>query len=166
MLQGFVVEIGHAAVDLEIVQPLLDGAGGHRSQLDLGQRVARNEGLGQQRGGGHGRGDDAQPQPPGQPAPVPAVQVVMQAVVIRQDLPAPMQHPFALRRQRQETVAADDQAQVQLVLQLADGVGQRGLRDIAALGRPAEMLLFGKRHKEFEVAYQHGRGPVLSLSSL
>ena len=66
-------------------------------------------------------------------------------------------------------MAALDDRRAELLLELADRRRQRRLRDVAGLGRAAEMLLAGERHEIFELPDHHGAsltGPCASRAPL
>ncbi len=59
-------------------------------------------------------------------------------------------------------MAAHDQGDLEILLQLADGGGQGGLRHVAGLGGPREMLFAGERDEVGQVTGEHARFPDAS----
>jgi hypothetical protein len=68
----------------------------------------------------------------------------------------PFEHALALRREPDIALAALDDGNPQLLLKLPDAPGKRGLRHIASLRRPGEMLLAGQRREILNLTDVHG----------
>ena len=89
---------------------------------------------------GKRRGDDAESQLSEQ-ALAQRAQLMLERIAIAEDAVGPVEHPLALGGKSLEPLAAFDDGNAELGFELADGGGKSRLRDIAALGGAAEMLL-------------------------
>ncbi|MCY1433614.1 hypothetical protein D9M71_496490 [compost metagenome] len=69
--------------------------------------------------------------------------------------PGPRQHPFAGLGKTLEALASGDQHQVQFILQVAQAHRQRGLGDVAARGRLAEVAGLLQGDQELELFDVH-----------
>jgi len=67
----------------------------------------------------------------------------------------PFQHALALGRQPDVALAALDDGNAQLLLQLADAARQRGLGDVAGLRRAGEVLFTRERCEILKLADVH-----------
>jgi hypothetical protein len=77
---------------------------------------------------------------------VPA-QVLLQHLVFVQHALRRGQHAFALGREAFEAAAPAHHDHAKLLFQRAQCVGQRGLRDVAGLRRPAKVPVLMQRHQ-------------------
>ena len=98
-----------------------------------------------------GGGDGADPQMAGD-ALGQGQQLVAQVVALADDAAGVFEDLHPLRREALELLAALDDGDLKLLLQLADGVGEGRLRNVAAFRRAAEMLLAGQRQQIDELA--------------
>ncbi len=69
----------------------------------------------------------------------------------------PFENALALRRQADIALAALDDGNAELLLELADAARQRRLGDAAGLGGAGEMLLAGQRREILQLPNVHGR---------
>jgi hypothetical protein len=67
-----------------------------------------------------------------------------------------LDHRLAARGEQHLVLVALEEPQAQLVLQLREGEGKRGLGDEALLRGAAEMALLGERHDVLELGEGHG----------
>ncbi|MNS81846.1 hypothetical protein D3C72_1155700 [compost metagenome] len=104
-----------------------------------------------QRQGGRNRTDA---QAAGQPGPA-DTRFLPQAFAIRQHPPRPGQYPLAFRRKAFETPAPAHDRQPELLLDAAHGAGQCRLRNVAKLGRTAEMARLRQRDKVSQLPDEH-----------
>jgi hypothetical protein len=70
---------------------------------------------------------------------------------IAHDPAGPFEDALTFRRQTQESRAAPDQHNAELLFELLDGRRERRLGDVALLGRAAKMLLFGQSNEHFQL---------------
>ena len=79
---------------------------------------------------------------------------------VRDDAARPFEHALALGGEALKPRAALHQHHPELILELLDAGGKRGLADVAHLGGAAEVLLAGERNDEFKlVDHALRRGP-------
>src|ERR1019366_3794926 len=76
--------------------------------------------------------------------------------LLRKDAVRPRQHQLALRGKTLEPVSTLDDLHTQLSLELTDAGRQRGLRDIACLGRATEVALARQSTEVLQLAHQDG----------
>ena len=154
LLERLGVEIGQADVEFEILDPALDLLARQRQDRDGDAGKARVERPGQLRDDRQRRRDRADPQPPGQ-ALVDLLEAAAQILRLREDAMRVFEREPALRRQADEAMAALDDRRAEILLEQADRRRQRRLRDMAGLGRAAEMLFPRQRDKIFELTQHH-----------
>ena len=150
------VDVGHADVEVELGQPVHDLPRGQRLDRHPHLRVLLGQRRGEQRGDGQRGGDRADAQHAGQPA-AHAGELVAHRVLLGEDAVRPQQDLLALGREALEPLAALDDLDVELGLELADGGRQRRLGDVAGLGGPAEVPLTRQRAQVLQLAQQHGQ---------
>jgi hypothetical protein len=128
--ERLVVEVGHAGVELAVLEPVGDLPRRHRYQSNPHARMAfaeagRESGRHRQR-----RGDRTDPQHPFQPAAEPA-RFLAEALQVCQRALGPTQDPLAFRRQTFEPSTAPHERNPELVFEAPDAGRQGGLRDVA-----------------------------------
>jgi hypothetical protein len=98
--------------------------------------------------------DDTNPQRTREPAPE-TREIDPQAIIIVENLLGPDEHPFAFGGKAQKPVAANDEPDFQIILQLADRGRERRLGNVGRRRRPREMLLARERDEIAKMAKKH-----------
>ncbi len=163
--EGFVVDIGEAGIDLQIVQQAqdFDGCTGQDGEHDF--RMGSVQRRGQRRHDRQRGRNRRDAQMPGQP-PLKRLDFLPHGPCVADDTPSPIEHPHALRREADEAGAAADQQHAQAFLQLFQPGRQRGLGHPARLGRAPEVLLPRQGQHHFQLVdhacERAGRGTTVS----
>src|SRR6185312_6185504 len=100
-------------------------------------------------------GDRAEAQAAYEPVPEGA-HLLVQALHIAKDPACPHQDPLALRRESLESLAALHDEDAELLLQVLDAGGERGLGHLARGRRAREMPLDRQRQEVAKVSCEHG----------
>jgi hypothetical protein len=82
---------------------------------------------------------------------------LLEGLPVVEDEMRPFQHALAFGGQADVALAALHDGNAQLLLQLADAARERGLRDVAGLGRAGEMLFARKGSEILELTDIHDR---------
>jgi hypothetical protein len=138
--ERLVVQIGHAGVDLEILEQPQDLDGGTRQDRKRDVGMARPIGRRQRRYHRQRRGHGRDPEMAGKPS-LQGADLLPHRPGVANDAPRPLEHLLALGREAVETRAALHEKNAKRVLQLHDRRRERRLRHAAHLGCMAEMLL-------------------------
>ena len=110
----------------------------------------------QTRDHGHRGRNDAETQRTRNPASE-AGEIDPQPVIVVENPLGPGEHPIAFGGEAQKPVAANDQPDFEIILQLADRCRKSWLGNVARLRRPREMLFARERDEIAEVAKKHQR---------
>ena len=148
-LDGLVVEIGDAGLDGKIMQCTDDFFRAVRQDGKIHRRMRRLHGFGELRHHGKCGRHHAEHQAADELAllALDLRQLLVQRLPAVENEMGPFQHALALRREPDIALAALDDGNAKLLLKLADAPGKRGLRDVASLRRPGEMLLARQRRE-------------------
>jgi hypothetical protein len=152
--QRLVVEVREPGVDLPARQALGDLARAHRHDLDAHARVALAKRRRDERRDGQRGRDRADPQRPLHPA-AQAADLLFETVEVAQRSVHPRQHALALGGEALEAPRAPYERDAELAFQRANGGRQRRLRDVAGLGRAAEVPLARQRRQVLELPEEH-----------
>jgi hypothetical protein len=154
--ERLVVEVGDAGVDLVRFQLHADLQRGERADLQVDARVAAQQRLGDPLDGGQRGRDHPQAQAAAELTGEPC-RFARETLDAGQRLLGPDQQALALRRQVVVALAALDQLDAELALELADRDRERRLGDVAGLRRAPEVPLARERVQVLELAQEHAR---------
>jgi hypothetical protein len=149
------VRVDDARIQFEPAEPL-DDFGGSQAGLDVHtyQRVFSTERVGQQGHGARGGRDHAHAQLAGQ-AGLHCRDLLLERVAIGKDTACPQHESLTFGGETLKALPAPNQRNRQLVLELADGFGQRRMGDVAGVGGAGEVPLSSERHEVLELTEQH-----------
>ncbi|MNR10656.1 hypothetical protein D3C85_1269190 [compost metagenome] len=149
-----VIEVAHAQVQLIVAKALDDlvGTQGRQAVLELGKAAGQALDVGDRVEAAEGYQPQAQVAHELAPA---RGGLGEEPVVGGQQGPGPRQYAFAGLGKTLEALAPGDQHQVQFILQVAQAHRQRGLGDVAARGRLAEVAGLLQGDQELELFDVH-----------
>ncbi len=149
-----IVQVADPGVDREIAQIAQDFPRRLGQDRKGDARELLLHGMGQDRHGRQGRGNNPDHRPRRQFA-LQHRQFLFQRGTVLEDFMSPFEHPFALGRQAFVALPALDDGHAQFLFKLTDAARQGRLRHMAGLGGTGEMFLPGQGGKVLKLADIH-----------